>query len=298
MKLVDKLRTDEYLIPIAFFCIYFIWGSTYLATKWAFLSFPPFAMTALRLAGAGVIMMAFNLPALSGVTKEEIKNAVLIGLLILGFGAGGSMWAVQFLDTGLASLVVGSEPLVLVLMTWLLVGIRPSVRKWIGIALGSLGMYILISQHTIQTSDEAWLGLVALAIAILAWALGAIYINKLKMPESKPLSAGIQMLSAGVLLFIVSLSVQEDWASIPVLFQWKAFFSWLYLMLFGSIIAYSAFNYLLLKVDPRRVSTCTYVNPIIALFLGWSLNNEIITTQSILASAVLISGVVFINSEK
>jgi len=296
-SILAQLRTDKYLIPIAFFCIYFIWGSTYLATKWAFVSFPPFAMTGVRLLLAGLIMLVFTQQHLRKTPNKQIKNAAVIGMLILGVGAGGSMWAVQFLDTGLASLIVGGEPLVLTLLTWAIIGIRPSAYKWVGLLLGSVGMYLLVSQDSLQGNVEAVWGVLALFLAIVSWAFGAIYINKWKMPDSKPFSAAIQMMSGGGLLLLISLLTQEDCSMIGQRFTWLAFFSWLYLLLFGSIIAYSAFNYLLLKVDPRKVATCGYVNPIIALLLGWYFNHEIISTQSLSAAAILILGVFFINRD-
>ncbi|WP_264793003.1 EamA family transporter [Aureispira anguillae] len=293
MKLSD-LRSDRYLIPISFFCIYFIWGSTYLATDWAFESFPPFFMTAIRLLMAGGLLLSVSYKGYKTATSKQIRNAAFFGFLILGIGSGGAMWSVLYLDTGMASLIVGCEPLVLVVFSWLLIGQRASMQKMLGVALGMVGMYILVSQDAITTSPDAYKGIIAVSVAIMGWTLGAIYMKGSDLPTSKIANTAIQMLTAGFVLLLVSLVLQEDIASIANRFTWKAFWSLLYLMFFGSIIAYTAFNYLLIKEDPRKVATATYINPIIALLLGWYFNNEVITSQSLCAATILILGVVFI----
>lgn len=296
--ILETLRSDRYLIPISFFCIYFIWGSTYLATAWAFKSFPPFFMTGIRLLTAGLLLFLFSYQGVKKATIKQIRNAAFFGMLILAIGSGGSMWSILYLDTGMASLIVGCEPLVLVVLSWLLVGQRASFQKMFGVGLGMIGMYILVSQDTITTSQDAYKGILAVSIAVLGWTIGAIYMKEADLPASKIANTSVQMLAGGVILLLVSLLLQEDIASIAGRFTWKAFFSLLYLMFFGSIIAYTAFNYLLLKEDPRKVSTATYVNPIIALLLGWYFNNEVITIQSLSAAAILILGVVFIIRDK
>lgn len=294
---LETLRSDRYLIPISYFCIYFIWGSTYLATDWAFESFPPFFMTSIRFIIAGLILFSVSYKGVKVATSKQLKNAAFFGILILGIGSGGTMWSVLYLDTGMASLIVGCEPLLLVLLSWLLIGQRASFQKLFGVGLGMLGMYILISQETITTSPDAYKGIIAISISIVSWTIGSIYIKSMDLPDSKVANTAVQMLAAGVVLFVVSTVLQEDLSTIPERFTWTAFFSLLYLLFFGSIIAYSAFNYLLLKDDPRKVATVTYINPIIALALGAYLNDEVITNQSAWAATILILGVVFIIRE-
>lgn len=294
---LETLRSDRYLIPTAYLCIYFIWGSTYLATAWAFQAFPPFFMTAIRFITAGLILLSISYKGVRKATKKQVKNAAFFGLLILGIGSGGTMWSVLYLDTGMASLLVGCEPLLLVLLSWILVGQRASFQKLFGVGLGMIGMYVLVSQETISTSPDAYKGIIAISISIVSWTIGSIYIKGIDMPVSKVANTSIQMLAAGFSLLIVSTLLQEDLSTIPARFTWKAFFSLLYLLFFGSIIAYSAFNYLLIKDDPRKVATVTYINPIIALALGAYLNNEVITSQSAWAATILILGVVFIIRE-
>ncbi|MDC0230898.1 EamA family transporter [Aureispira] len=293
-----QLLSHSFLIPVSFFCIYFIWGSTYLATDWAFESFPPFYMTGFRLLVAGMLLLTFSYKHLKTTSTIQLRNSAFFGVLILAIGSGASMWSVLYLDTGMASLMIGCEPLVLVIFLWLLMGKKPSIQKIIGVAFGMAGMYILLSQKTIVTSPDAYKGIIAICISMLGWTIGSIYLKGANVPASKILNTAIQMLAGGVVLLFVGLLVREDLSTIPQYFTWKAFGSFLYLILFGSIIAYSAFNYLLMKEDPRKVATVTYINPIVAMFLGWFFNNEIITIQSLAAALVLISGVVFILKDK
>ena len=295
---LQLLLSDRILIPVSFFCIYFIWGSTYLATDWAFESFPPFFMTGFRLITAGILMLAFSYKHLKTTSTIQMRNSAFFGTLILAIGSGASMWSVLYLDTGMASLMIGCEPLVLVIFLWLLMGKKPSIQKIIGVAFGMAGMYILLSQQTITTSPDAYKGIIAICISMLGWTIGSIYLKGANVPHSKILNTAIQMLTGGVVLVFVGVLVREDLSSVPQYFTWTAFGSFLYLILFGSIIAYSAFNYLLMKEDPRKVATVTYINPIVAMFLGWFFNNELITIQSLVAALVLISGVVFIIRDK
>ena len=295
---VDFLRSERLLVPLAFFCIYFIWGSTYLATDWALEAFPPFIMIAVRFIISGLILLAISYRAAATTSSLQLKNAMLLGILILGIGSGGSMLSVQYLDSGIASLIVGCEPLVLVFFLWFFLKKRPSFQTLFGVGLGMLGMYILVRQDSISTSTEAYKGILAIAIAILGWSAGSVYVKKADLPESKIYNTAIQMLTSGVLLLFTSFLVQEDLSTIPERFTWMAFGSFLYLMFFGSIVAYTAFNYLLIKEDPSKVATATYINPIIALFLGWYYNNEIISLQALIAAAVLILGVFFIIRSK
>ena len=296
--LLAKLQSDRYLIPIAFVCIYFIWGSTYLATDWAFEAFPPFYMTGIRLLLAGFFLLLFSYKEFKKTSWTQLQNSAIFGLLILAIGSGGSMWSVLYLDTGIASLLIGAEPLVLVLLLWLLKGSKPSWQKTIGVVIGIVGMFVLLNQQHFSLETDAWKGILAISIAIVGWTIGSIYIKDANVPKSKLLNTAVQMITAGLILLGVAVLVQEDISTVQSTFSWTAFLSFVYLLFFGSVIAYTAFNYLLMKQDPRKVATVTYVNPIIALILGWYFNNELISIQSLVAAAILILGVVFIIAEK
>lgn len=289
-----KWLNESTLIILSFFCIYFIWGSTYLATAWVFDMFPPFLMLGLRMTAAGLLLLFFSYKGLKGLTWKQVLNAAYFGILILGIGTGCCMWAIQFMDSGLVALIVGAQPLALVLMGWLLLKNRPSVWRMLGVLLGMLGMFVLIQQDKIQTDPGAYKGIIAVSVSILAWSFSALYIKKADMPKSKLTSAALQMLAAGGVLLLVSWGFQEPISQLSTQFSWLSIACLGYLIVFGSIVAYSAYNYLLMVEDPNKVATTTYVNPVIALFLGWCFNNEQLSLQALIAATVLIIGVVFI----
>lgn len=292
--MLEKLRSDRYLIPICFFCIYFIWGSTYLATDWALDSFPPFFMTGMRLLTAGVLVGLMTFRNRGETSKKQLFNSFWLGILFLGIGSGGSMWAILYIDSGMTSLLISSEPLLLVFFIWLILGERPTIQKLLGVGVGMLGMYVLISQDAINTTPDTYKGVIAVFIAITAWSIGSVYVKIVDLPSSKLFNTAIQMLSGGTFLVLVSFFSQEDLSQISTKITWVSTLCLLYLIFFGSIIAFSAFNYLLIKEDPSKVATVAYVNPVIALFLGWSINNEVISFQALIAAALLLTGVIFI----
>lgn len=292
------ILNERVLIGLSFLAIYFIWGSTYLANAWAFQAFPPFFLSGIRFVSAGSIMFLIAGKPKGGITWTQARNAAIMGILMLSIGTGGAMWSIQFLDTGMVALLIGSQPLILVLLTWGLMGLRPGWMKSLGVLLGISGMAILVSQSNIVLRPGAGKGLIAILVSLLTWAICSLYYKRIDLPKSKPFSTAIQMLSGGILLFIVSALVGEDPGTILEKWNYRSLFATLYLIIFGSLLAYSAFNYLLLQVDPTKVATSNYVNPVIALLLGWSLLDEVLTAQSLIAATVLISGVVFINSDR
>jgi len=221
-----------------------------------------------------------------------------MGLLMLGFGTGSVVYALQFVDTGLTALTVAFEPAIVVLLMWWILSSPPTSKTLLGVLLGISGMAVLVTQQNIITEESTLLGFGLVLVALLSWAFGSIYLGRIDMPNSKGLSACIQMLGAGVILIIFSITVGEDISGIWKAFDWRSMISWIVLVVFGSIIAYSAFNYLLLNTTPDRVATTTYVNPVVALILGWSLNDEVITNQSAIAALILLTGVFFINTSK
>ncbi len=221
-----------------------------------------------------------------------------MGLLMLSLGTGSVVYALQFVDTGLTALTVAFEPAIVVLLMWWILGNPPTMKTMAGVILGIVGMTVLVTQKEIITDETTLFGFSLVLIALVSWAVGSIYISKLDMPASKGLSAAIQMLGAGLVLIVFSLAIREDIPQVWLNYDLRAIISWSVLVVFGSIIAYSAFNFLLLHTSPDKVATTTYVNPVIAMILGWSLNNEQVSAQSLIAALVLLTGVFFINTNK
>lgn len=289
--------SERWLIIGAFSATYIIWGSTYMFNYWAIDTIPPFLMSGMRFFVAGILLYAWGVWKKEPVpSAKEWGNAALIGNLFLSVGTGLAVWALQWLDTGVTSILVAFDPLLIMLLLWLLVGQKPRGMAIIGAFVAIGGMSLLIDQPQFRDSEGAQWGLMAMVVALFSWAIASIYVSRVKLPESRLRSSAMQMIAGGGALLLYSILSGEaftfSWSKLSL----SSTLSWIYLVFLGSIIAFSSFNYLLAKVSPEKVATNTYVNPVVALFLGWAFNHEIITSQSMLASAVLITGVFFINS--
>lgn len=287
------------MIIAAFSAVYFIWGSTYLVNYWAIASIPPFLMSGSRFLVAGMLLYTWGLlrkepPS----TVRQWGNSFLIGNLFLTIGTGAVVWALQWIDTGLAALIVAADPLLIMMLLWVLLNKKPQWQGIVGAFIGMIGTAVLVGQPQLSDTPGARWGLVAIAVALLAWGLASIYVSRIDLPESRLRRSALQMLGGGIGLCLFSVAIGE-----PATFHWadltaRSAFSWIYLVLFGSLVAFSSFNFLLAKVSPEKVATSTYVNPIVALLLGWWLNGEQVSGQSLLAGAILLTGVFFISSSK
>ncbi len=286
------------LIILSFAAVYIIWGSTYLFIAYTVEALPPFLLSTIRftLASSLLFGLAGVLKKYQTITKKQLLNAVFAGVLFLGFGTGGVAWALQFVDSGFTALVISGQPLLVVLMMWAIDKKRPATQSFGGIFLGMFGMYLLVSQKELIAGPEQWTGIIAILFCMIAWGFGSIFVSKADMPKPQMANNGIQMMSGGIALFFFSLFLESplnfDFQAVPL----SAWLALSYLIVFGAVVAFSAFNYLLTKVSPEKVATSTYINPIIALTLGWYFRNELVTTQSIVAVAVMFTGVFFINS--
>ena len=290
--------SERWLIIGAFAVIYIIWGSTYLVNYWAIQVIPPFLMSGTRFLTAGLILFLITYAKdATPITRKQGMNAILMGFLFLTIGAGGVVWAEQYIDTGMVALLIAFDPLLILFLFWIIRGSRPSGLSIIGTALGIIGMGILVDQPQFTATKEAIWGLIAIGISMVAWALASIYISTIDLPKSKGRSTAIQMLAGGSCLLLISTISGELRQFSPQRVDWQVGLSWIYLVLLGSLLAFSAFNYLLTKVSPAKVATSTFVNPVVALLLGWAFNAELLSTQSILAAGILLSGVVFINNQ-
>lgn len=291
--------SDRWLVIGAFAAVYFIWGSTYLFNYWAIQSIPPFLMSGARFFTAGALLYAWGVwRGESLPTSRQWWNSVLIGNLFLTIGTGAVVWALQFIDTGIAALIVATDPLLIMMLLWWLFNQKPKWQGLVGALIGIVGTVILVGQPKFTDSPESRWGLVAIAVALTAWAFASIYVSRIDLPESRLRRSSLQMLGGGVGLLLFSTisgeAVTFSWAELTS----KSVLSWFYLIFFGSIVAFSSFNYLLARVSPEKVATSTYVNPVVALLLGWGLNGEEISSQSLLAGLVLLTGVFFINTGK
>lgn len=167
----------------------------------------------------------------------------------------------------------------------------------VGVALGLVGIYLLVSQKEVTSQENSVLGIVMIFACLLSWSYGSLFVGKANLPANHFVNTGYQMFTAGIILALASLAFNEPWIG-PAEWSTPVLWSMLLLIIFGSIVAFTAFNYLLKIVSPEKVATSTYVNPVIAMILGWYFLDEQITTQSAIAAAVLLTGVYFINTKK
>jgi drug/metabolite transporter (DMT)-like permease len=292
-------KRNTLLIVLAFFAIYVIWGATYLLNKIAVSELPAFMLAGTRFVVAGLLI--FLILKLAGrslkISKKQFINTVIAGFLFLTFGNGVVVWALKYVDSGFAALEISAQPLVVLLLMLILQGKKIQPMSFVGVGLGVIGIYLLVSQQQIINQEGAVLGMVLIFACMLSWAYGSLFVGKADLPSNYFVNTGYQMVTGGILLFIMSIILGEQWISplewsTPV--QWSMFL----LVIFGSIVAFTSFNYLLRVVSPEKVATSSYVNPIIAMLLGWYFLAEQITTQSAIAAIVLLTGVYFINTKK
>ncbi len=287
------------LIVVAFFSIYVIWGSTYLLNKIAVSELPPFMLASLRflVAGSLIFLIAKSFGLKLGITKRQLLNTTIAGFLFLTFGNGVVVWALKYVDSGLAALQISAQPLVILLLMKFFEGKRIQPMSIIGVFLGIIGIFLLVSQKELIGKEGTALGMIMIFACMLSWGYGSLFVAKADLPANFFVNTGYQMVMGGVMLLIASVAFGESWSN-PIEWSQPVQLSMMALIIFGGIVAFTSFNFLLKSVSPEKVATSTYVNPVIAMLLGWHFLEEQITTQSIIAALILLSGVYFINTKK
>lgn len=283
--------TAPLLVPALLAC-YLVWGSTYLAIRYALASFPPFFQMGTRFLTAGGLLMAWVLwQARRGKarlpTPREWRNALVIGTLMLGGGMGLTASAEQHIGSGLIAAFIAVVPM-LVGGWGLLFGQRPNRLEWAGMAVGLAGVVLLVGGASFSASPA---GFAAIAGATLAWSLGSV-LSTTRLPlAAGPAGFASEMLCGGAVLMALSLAMGEQFAAPP---QPLALAAWVYLVVFGSLIAFSAYLYLLAHASPAVATSYAFVNPVIALALGVLLGGEALTGGEWIACGVILAGVLLI----
>lgn len=302
--MIDVLAKHDavprYRLIIGFLAVYLIWGSTYLAIRFTIETIPPLFSAGVRfLIGGTILYLYAQFSGAIAATKLQWRNSAIIGLLLVVGGTGTVTWAEQYVPSGLAALMVATMPFWMVLIEWLRPeGKRPVTSAVLGLVLGFAGIIILIGP--IQVAAEGITGLLgtaALLLATLSWASGSIYSRYIDLPESKLLSVGIQMLAGGVVLSVLSGATGEFPRVDISAMSLKSIGGLFYLAIFGSV-AFVAYVWLLKVTTPAKSSTYAFVNPVVAVFLGWLLGGEVITVRTIFAAAIIISAVAVITFYK
>ena len=283
----------------AFAAVYVVWGSTYLAIRFAVETLPPLLMAGARFLIAGVILLLWSRlrdPAARPTRVDWRTGLISGGLLLLG-GNGGVVWAEQRVPSGIAALLVAVVPLWMVLLDWSRPeGRRPPALVFLGLGLGLAGLGLLIGPDSLQGQGEINVaGAVVLMLASLSWAAGSLYTKHAPKATSGLIGAATQMIAGGLCLAAVATFAGElnhmDLAHASS----RSVLGFLYLVTFGSLVGFTAYVYLLAHTTAAKAATYAYVNPVVAVLLGWALANEPVTSRTLVAAAVILAGVAIIT---
>jgi drug/metabolite transporter (DMT)-like permease len=283
----------------AFAAVYVLWGSTYLAIRFAVETLPPLLMAATRFATAGVILLLFARLRgdEKGPTRADWRAGLISGSLLLVGGNGLVVWAEQRVPSGITALLVAVVPLWMVLLDWLRPsGKRPPVLVFVGLGLGLAGLGLLVGSDALQGHGNVdAVGAAMLMVASLSWAAGSLYTKHSPSSENGLHAAATQMVCGGACLAILSLFTGEVSHLDLSHASWQSVTGLLYLITFGSLVGYTAYVYLLGHTTAAKAATYAYVNPVVAVFLGWAIAHEPVTLRTIIAAIVILAGVAIIT---
>jgi drug/metabolite transporter (DMT)-like permease len=291
-----KVPASRLFVILSFLSIYVIWGSTYLAIRYAVEAIPPLYTAGLRHLTAGTILLAWALAKGLRPTWPQIRASVVIGFFFFLVGHGLLHWAERIVPSGLASLLIAVEPIMVFLLssaaarTWRLSG--PLLG---GILLGLGGVGMLLRGTVLEPIRGLTLGSVMILVSAFSWSLGIIYSRRSHLSGSPLLLSALSLLSGSLMLLLTATLVGEakDFQLSRV--SLKSSLALGYLVLFGSVIAFTAYNWLLEHYSPTLVATHTYVNPVVALLLGWAYGGEALTVKVALAATLVVGAVILVD---
>lgn len=286
-------------LVLAFAAVYLIWGSTYLAIRFAVESIPPYTMMGTRFLTAGILM--YSTLRVSGSPRPSWINwraaGVIGGFMLLG-GTGAVGWAEQWIASGLAALLVAAVPMWMVLLDWLRPGgVRPGPRVFLGLVVGFAGVALLVGPIELEGSQRMnVLGSLAVLAGTLSWAIGSVFSRHVRLPHS-PFMASAMEMAAGGLLLVIAGALMGEWSAIQLSsIPTRSLLGWAYLVVFGSLVAFVSYVYLLHHVSPTRVGSYAYVNPAVAVILGWALADEPLGWRTVAGALVVVTAVALIVS--
>ncbi len=295
-------KPSRFLLLAAFAAVYLLWGSTYLAIKYAIATMPPLLMAGGRflLAGSILTLVGRASAEYQKPTLAQWRTSFVVGGLLLLGGNGMVVLAERTLPSSLAALLIASEPFWIVILGWLwLHGERPGWKVVLGLVLGFVGVYLLVGEQLTAGASHAQLAGVGLVLlAAFSWAAGSIYGLRSPVPKSPVLASGMQMLAGGALLLLLGTATGEWRGLHPGSFGLAAWLGWGYLVVFGSLVAFTAYSWLLQHAPPARVATYAYVNPVVAVLLGWAMLGEKLTGQMLVGAAVIVGSVILITTQQ
>jgi drug/metabolite transporter (DMT)-like permease len=287
---------NNYIAYAALAAVCLIWGTTYLALRIAVLHFPPFLFTAIRQTTAGLVLLAFMFTIGKAVwpTRQHFIQQAIAGFFMMTLGNGLVAYAEMEIPSGVAAIICSLMPVMVILINlFSSKEEKPNVPIIIGVILGLVGIIMIFGEHIAEFSKTQYIiGIVLTFGAVIAWAGGSIWIKK-KNTDSNPfVNAGLQMLFGGIWCFPLSFAFDDltnvTWTS-------EAAWSMVYLIIFGSLIAYASYSYALRKLPMTIVSMYAYINPVVAVLLGWVVLNEKLNAQIIIAILLTVAGIYIVN---
>lgn len=296
---ITRERPSRLKLVLAFAAVYIIWGSTYLAIRYAIETLPPLLMAGTRfILAATALYLWARLRGAARVERINWRAAAIIGGLLLLGGNGAVVLAERSVPSGLVALLIATEPLMIVLFDWARPGgARPGARISLGLILGLVGMIVLIGPVGIADGNQVSLaGAALLILATSSWAAGSLYAARTKVADSPLMAAAMQMLVGGGLLLLAGLIAGEASRFDSSHMSLRSISAFLYLIIFGSLVGFTSYSWLLRVTPPSLASTYAYVNPVVAVLLGWAIAGEPLTLRTLLAAAIIIAAVVIITS--
>ena len=283
-------------VVLAFLAIYVIWGSTYLAIRYAVETIPPLYTAGFRHLIAGTVLLVWALAKGQRPTREQIRASVVIGFLFFLIGHGSLHWAEQYVPSGMASLLIAIEPIIVFIMS------SAAARVWrmngmllAGILLGLVGVGILVRGTGLVAGGRGAWGPIAVLIGAISWSAGIIYSRRSKLSGSPLLLSALSLLAGSAMLLTTGTLVGEAKDLSLSHITMKSWLGLAYLIVFGSIIAFTAYNWLLEHYSPTLVATHTYVNPVVAVLLGWLFAGEVVTLKVGIAATLVVGAVVLVD---
>lgn len=284
----------------AFAAVYVIWGSTYLAIRFAVETLPPLLMAGARFTIAGLLLLLWSrlVQRAERPSRTDWRTGLVSGALLLLGGNGAVVWAETRVPSGIAALLVAVVPLWMVLLDWLRPGgRRPDTPVFVGLALGLVGLGLLVGPDALHGGDAAvsTIGALVLMAGSLSWAIGSLLTKQAPRPTTSINGSGTQMFAGGLCLLVAGMLVGEATRLDIAHVTERSFLGFLYLVVFGSLIGFTAYFYLLSHTTAAKAATYAYVNPVVAVLLGWAFAHEPLTMRTVIAAAVILAGVAIIT---
>lgn len=287
-------RTYSIQLALAFAAIYLVWGSTYLAIRYAVETIPPLVTAGIRHSIAGLILLAWAWARGFRPTRANWIAGMVVGAFFFLIGHGTLHWAEQYVGSGLAALLIATEPMFILVLAWLMGQQKISRLSAVGLGLGVIGVGLL-TRAELTVKGSSLLGLMAVLVGSLSWSAGVVISPRLKLPDDALGRTALPTLCGAAMLLVAAGLTGEfhatHWASISL----KSFLGLAYLIVFGSLIAFTSYTWLLQRCPPALVATHTYANPVVAVFLGWLLASEPLTMRVVLASVAILAAILLIR---